>query len=173
MVYYLESMLRLVYNIGMKLDELDYRLISELQKNPRWSDRQIAHNLAVNENKVRRRISKLLESGVIVPATLTNVVKLGYNVTTWIGLQVELSEMHNIAMKLVKYANIHLVAVSSGNYNLILWAHFYSHEHLADFMTDTLGKISGVLRAEPVIQLRYLKGFGQLMEPPVIHGQET
>lgn len=112
-------------------------------------------------------------SGVIVPTVLTNVVKLGYNVTTWIGLQVELSEMHNIAMKLANYANIHLVALSSGNYNLILWAHFYSHEHLADFMTNTLGKISGVLRAEPVIQLRYLKGFGQLIEPPVIHDQET
>ena len=157
----------------MKLDELDYRLISELQQDPRRSDRQIAHDLAENENKVRRRIRRLLESGVIVPTVLTNVLKIGYNVTTFIGLQIELSEMHNIAMKLAQYDNIHLVAFSSGNYNLMLWAHFTSHEHLADFMTDTLGKITGVLRAEPNIQLRYLKGFGQLMEPPVIHDQET
>jgi Lrp/AsnC family transcriptional regulator for asnA, asnC and gidA len=171
--YYFESTLRFVYNIGMKLDELDSRVISELQRNPRLSDRQIAHNLAVNENKVRRRIKRLLESGVIVPTVLTNVLKLGYNVTTFIGLQVELSDMHDVAMKLAQYENIHLVALSSGTYNLILWAHFTSHEQLADFTTDILGKISGIVRAEPFIQLRYVKGFGQLMEPPIIHDQET
>ena len=157
----------------MKLDDLDYQLISELQRNPRQSDRQIALNLSINENKARRRISRLIESGVVVPTILTNVSKLGYNVTTWIGLQVELSEMHNIAMELAQYTNVHLVALSSGNYDLILWAHFYSHEHLGDFVADTLGKITGIQRAEPVIQLKYLKGFGQLMEPPVIHDLET
>jgi len=157
----------------MKLDDLDYQLISELQRNPRQSDRQIALNLSINENKARRRISRLIESGVVVPTILTNVSKLGYNVTAWIGLQVELSEMHNIAMELAQCANVHLVALSSGNYNLILWAHFYSHEHLGDFVADTLGKITGIQRAEPVIQLKYLKGFGQLMEPSVIHDLET
>lgn len=157
----------------MKLNELDYRLISELQQNPRQSDRQIAHNLALNENKVRRRIRRLLDSGVIIPTTLTNVVKLGYNVTAFVGLQVELSEMHNTAIRLAEYDNIQLVAFSSGNYNLLLWAHFTSHEHLADFITDTLGKITGIIRAEPIIQLRDVKGFGQLMQPPLTYEQET
>jgi hypothetical protein len=81
--------------------------------------------------------------------------------------------MHNVAMRLAQYENVPLVAFSSGNYNLILWAHFTSHEQLADFITDMLGKISGIVRAEPFIQLRYVKGFGQLMAPPIIHDQET
>jgi len=151
------------------MDELDDRLIAELQQDPRRSDRQIAHDLGENESKVRRRIKKLIESGVVVPTTLTDVVTLGYNVTAYIGLQVELSEMHSIAMKLAEYPNMHYVAFCSGTYNLMVWAHFTSHEHLAEFITDVLGKIDGVLRAEPMIQLRHIKGYGHLMEPPVIH----
>lgn len=89
-----------------------------------------------------------------------DVSKLGYHVTAFIGLQVQLSEMHNVAVKLAQYEDTHLVALCSGSYNLLIWGHFYSHEDLADFMTKVLGKITGITRAEPIIQLRYIKGWG-------------
>jgi DNA-binding Lrp family transcriptional regulator len=65
--------------MGMK--DLDLKLISELMKNSRRSDRELAKVIGVSQPTVTRTIKKLEEEGIIKEYTIVpDFVKLGYQI---------------------------------------------------------------------------------------------
>jgi len=64
----------------MLLKELDVRLISELMRNSRRSDRELAKVLRISQPTVSRSINRLEKEGVIREYTMIpDFCKLGYN----------------------------------------------------------------------------------------------
>lgn len=64
----------------MRLKDLEIRLISELMKNSRRSDRQIAKELGVSQPTVSRTIARLEKEGALREYTaLPDFRRLGYN----------------------------------------------------------------------------------------------
>ncbi|MDP2946925.1 MAG: winged helix-turn-helix transcriptional regulator [Nanoarchaeota archaeon] len=65
-------------NNNVKLDDLDYKLISCLSKNARLDNTEIGHTLNVSRNTIKNRIEYLIKQGVILGfRTFPNLQKIG------------------------------------------------------------------------------------------------
>src|SRR4030043_995608 len=64
-----------------RLKAIEIRLVSELMKNSRRSDRELARILGVSQPTVSRTISRLEKQGIIKEYTMIpDFKKLGYNI---------------------------------------------------------------------------------------------
>jgi len=65
----------------MKLGNLDYKILSELMKNSKTSDRQLAKRLGVSQPTITRRRTRLEKEGIIKEYTfIPDFTKLGYHI---------------------------------------------------------------------------------------------
>ncbi len=80
------------------MKDLEIRLISELMKNSRRSDRQIAKELGVSQPTVSRTIARLEKEGVLREYTaIPDFRRLGYNLVaiTFGNVREELKKRQN------------------------------------------------------------------------------
>lgn len=89
------------------LKDVELRLISELMKNSRRSDRELAKALGVSQPTVSRLISRLQKEGVIKEYTMVpDFCKLGFNLMAIIMFKLEpispaeIKELHGAAHEL-------------------------------------------------------------------------
>ena len=87
--------------------DIELRLVSELMKNSRRSDRELARALGVSQPTVSRLISKLQKEGVIKEYTMVpDFCKLGFNLMAIILFKLkpsssaEIKELHGAAREL-------------------------------------------------------------------------
>jgi DNA-binding Lrp family transcriptional regulator len=92
---------------GNLLKDLDVRLVAELMKNSRRSDRELAKVLGVSQPTVSRLIARLQKEGVIKEYTvIPDFRKLGFNLMAIIMFKLkaispdELEELHRAAREL-------------------------------------------------------------------------
>lgn len=70
------------------MDKIDLKLIELLQKNARYSLKQLAEEVFLSTPAVSTRVLKLEESGVITGySAQVNPLKLGYNIKAFINLE--------------------------------------------------------------------------------------
>jgi len=63
-----------------KLKNIDLRIVSELMKNSKISDRQLAKKIGVSQPTVTRRRVRLEKQGLIEYTAIPNLAKLGYEI---------------------------------------------------------------------------------------------
>ena len=148
------------------MDQLDYQIITELQKDSRKKNRQIARALGVSETTIRRRINSLLESGTIQLTSIVVPDKIGYPIHAFMQMQIELSQTNSIIAELLQYPEVHYVCICSGEYQVLVVGMFMSPNQFSTFITEQVGKIHGIIRTETITHLKYAKrtyglGFGE------------
>ena len=74
----------------MKIDELDKKLILELQRNGRCTYMDLAKMLSVAEGTVRNRLKKLINDDIVKITAIPDLDKFGYDFMGIVGLQVPL-----------------------------------------------------------------------------------
>lgn len=75
------------------MDKIDVKLLKLLQENARYPLKYLAQQVFLSTPAVSARIEKLEESGVIKGYSVTvDRLKLGYNITAFINLEVSPSE---------------------------------------------------------------------------------
>jgi len=62
------------------LKKIDYRILAELMKNPRLSDRQLAKNLGVSQPTVTRRRTMLEKERFVEYTAIPDLRKLGFEI---------------------------------------------------------------------------------------------
>lgn len=129
-------------------DELDVRIVTAVRQDPKLSNRALARQLGVSEATVRKRLRALDEDGVLKRSYIINPYKLGYELDTIIGLHVDIAQIKQVAANLATFDNVRLVAVTSGSFDIMVAALFRSREHLMEFVTEHLAKISGIREIE-------------------------
>jgi DNA-binding Lrp family transcriptional regulator len=78
---------------GKELKDRELALVSELMRNSRRSDREIAKRLGVSQPTVSRMIQKLVKEGVIREYTMIpDFRRLGYNLCAFIFLKLRVPE---------------------------------------------------------------------------------
>ncbi len=123
-----------------KIDELDIKILAELQKNARKSLREIAEKLKIAEGTVYNRINKLKKLGVIerfIP--IINYSKLGYDLIAVIGITAEGSHLIEIEKLLAKEPNVTAVYDVTGQFDIITVARFKDRQSLSDFVKRIAG----------------------------------
>jgi len=140
------------------IDELDLKLMRELQEDGRARHVNLARKLGVVEGTVRKRIKNLVENNIIKTIAVPNLHKLGYNFMSFMALQVQLANLREIAENLAKKPNVCYLAFVTGRYDMVAVVMTRSPEELAHFIEKELSAIPSILRTETFVNLEVLKG---------------
>ena len=139
------------------LDEIDFKLIRYLQQDGRITFVTMAEELGITESTVRRRVTSLLDSGILKVAAVLNPAKIGFTTAAMIGIKVERQRMEDIVRTLASMTDVRYLALSTGKYDLIIEVVQASNERLLDFLVDTLEDIPGILRTDTHLLLKLSK----------------
>ena len=140
-----------------KIDDLDLKIIKELQKDGRASFRDIADKIKVSEGTVYNRVNKLMKEKVIkniIPDI--DYTKLGYDMTVLIGVTTEGGKLPHIEQRITEMPNVNAVYDVTGEYDAVILAQFKGREELNDFIKSLLST-EGIKRTNTMLVLNTLK----------------
>jgi len=140
------------------IDELDQRLIQELQKSGRRGYSDLAKALGVVEGTVRRRVKNLQDRNIMKVVAVPNPRALGYNFLSIMGLQVRLADLRKVAEELVQKPIVCYLAFVTGRYDLMAIIMTQSPEELSHFIEKEISALPSVLRTETFVNLDVIKG---------------
>lgn len=101
------------------IDELDVRIMRELNEDGRAPFSHLANRLGVSESQIRKRYSKLTAANVLRVLALTNPRSLGFQVTAWLAISGAQGEgIRSLADKISALPSIAYLAVCSGQFDL-------------------------------------------------------
>ena len=130
------------------VDEIDRKIINLFQYDGRMSYRKIAKELDISIGTVHNRIDKLTKNGVIKKFTpVIDHKKLGYALTTVIGVRVKGGVLKNWEDRTAYHKNVLCVYDVTGEFDAILIARFKDTQELDKF-------VKGLLK-EPDVQRTY------------------
>ena len=125
------------------IDETDAEIIVQLQTDGRRSYTRIASELALSESAVRRRLQRLMESGVVRVVALTDPALLGRDVQAMIGIHVS-GDVEKLAQVIAKIDEVERTAITAGPYDLIVEVACKDNDHLLSLLNRGLRKLPGV-----------------------------
>jgi len=139
------------------LDDLDLDLISELQKDSRQANIQLAKKLGIAEATVRRRLQKITSTNAIQFKIVVNPRVFGHDLVVVLFLNTKVGHCRRIAKELALRTNIYDVAIITGLYDIVAYGYFDSTDGLRDFIANEIGAIEGIERLEICILLEWAK----------------
>ena len=145
-------------------DELDLKLVGELQKDGRESHVDLAKKLDVVEGTVRKRIKQLLGRGIIKIVAVPDLAEFGYKFTSVIGLQVRMENLREVAENLAQKQQICYLAFVTGRYDLLAIIVTKSPKELSLFLEKEISGIPSVLRTETFVTLDIIKGSSSMTD---------
>lgn len=142
---------------GFVLDEFDREIIRLLQRDGRMPFLTIANQLGLAEGTVRRRVAKLLDEGLLRIVGIANPFKIGMQTVAIVGLKVDRGRIEQIAKELSALSEVRYVALSTGNYDLVIEVVVSSNDELLTFLVETLAEIEGINNTGTSIVLKVAK----------------
>lgn len=139
------------------LDDFDREIIRLLQYDGRMPFLTIANKLELAEGTVRRRVSRLLDEGLLRIVGITDPFKVGLNTVAVVGMKVDRGRINAIAQELSALNEVRYVALSTGNYDLVVEVVVSSNDELLIFLVDTLKSIPGINNTGTSIVLKVVK----------------
>ena len=130
------------------IDEIDRKLILELQKDGRCSYSVLARRLRTSVSTVSRRIERLLRDNIIVITAVPDPASVGYLAFAMIALDVELERTDDVCAVLAAHPSVYFTGLALGRFDILTCVHFPSSEMLFDFVKNELPRIDGVRQVE-------------------------
>lgn len=153
-----------------QLDEIDLQILKMLRKDGRLPYTAIAKELDLAEATVRKRVSRLMEEGVLNVVGVVNPAYIGRAVTAIVGVHTEGQEVEAILSKLQEWDEVRYAAVCAGTYDLMLEIAVESNEELFHFLTKRLRAIPGVVGSDTSLVMKVVKDrFSQVGGEHVSH----
>ena len=146
-------------------DLTDLRLIRCLQEDPRASYAEIARRAGTSETTARRRVEALIGSGVLTPAMLPDLYRLGFRTSAMVGLKVELQRLLAVAEAIRALPEVTMVALTTGRYDILFFVAQPTLDDLTRFMVERIAPIPGVRESETLVTPRILKVLGDWRVP--------
>ena len=140
----------------MVLDEIDRRIIEQLQIDGRKPYTQIAPVVGLSEAAVRQRVQRLIDSGVMQIVAVTDPRVLGFTRQAMIGLKVE-GDTRRVAEAVAELHEVEYAVLTAGALDMLLEVVVEDDEHLLELLNEKIRKIEGVQTTETYIYLRIHK----------------
>ena len=132
------------------MDDLDLAIIDILRHDGRVSNAGIAREAGVSEGTVRRRLKRMIDDNLIEFRVILN---LGRKARTVVGLYVDPHGIDDVLAEVSRLEGVTFACVTTGRYDMLLWAEAESAESLGKLITKTIGAIPGVQRTETHVVL--------------------
>ena len=127
------------------IDALDIKIVKALQADGRKPISRIAKEVNSNEATVRRRLERLLKTGIIERFTVVlDYRKLGRVIKAFIGLRVEPAKIRAVGEHLSRHPDTQVVYRTSGDTDIVIEVISEKMEDLNAFLEEEL-KLEGIL----------------------------
>jgi Lrp/AsnC family transcriptional regulator, regulator for asnA, asnC and gidA len=138
------------------LDEIDRRIIGELQVDGRKPYTQMAPVVGLSEAAVRQRVQRLIDSGVMQIVAVTDPKVLGFSRQAMIGISVE-GDALLVADRVAALSEVEYVVLTAGAIDLLVEVVVADDESLLELLNQQIRKIPGVRTTETYMYLRIHK----------------
>ncbi len=127
------------------IDEVDKKILNVLQKNDKISYRELSEKLELAASTIHNRVAKMIEEEIIKQfGAIVDPGKIGYNTVAIIGLSVDPVKMNEIAEIISSYDETQLVAISSGDHDIIAQIIAKDEKSLWNFINIKIKTINGI-----------------------------
>ena len=138
-------------------DQLDFAILSFLQKDGRMSFTIIAKKLKVSIGTIRTRFNRLIKEGTISIIGRVNPEKVGFHSYAHIAVYVRPATLkEKVAQKIVVLPEVSFLAMTSGEYDLEVDVMCRDNDHLVQFV-DEISKIQGVNQTKTTMNFKVYK----------------
>ncbi len=138
------------------LDDLDKRIIEQLQQDGRRPYTQIAPAVGLSEAAIRQRVQRLVDSGVMQIVGVTDPKMIGFGRQAMIGLTVE-GDTRKVADAVAALAEVVYVVLTAGSLDVLVEVVVEDDEHLLELLNNKIRAIDGVRDTETFMYLRIHK----------------
>ena len=138
-----------------KVDKIDQNILSELSKDSSISIPKLAKKINVNSSVVYSRIKRLLKNKLIERFTIEiNNKKLGYDVKSLTGINMDSKQRDNIIQELFKIPSVREVSEVTGRFDILVTMYAENLNDMYGIVSDNIGKIDGIIGSESFIEMK-------------------
>ncbi len=141
----------------MLLDELDLRLIAELERDGRQSVTDLAGNLRLSWSTIADRLERLERHRVIRFLTLVDPLAIGHTRQLLVAINAPPSRIDSVARRLADIREVYHVSMHTGRYDIFASVSLPETVDLWDFVSSSLAPIKDITRAETMVSLKVAK----------------
>jgi Lrp/AsnC family transcriptional regulator for asnA, asnC and gidA len=138
------------------LDDLDKRIIEQLQQDGRRPYTQIAPAVGLSEAAVRQRVQRLVDSGVMQIVGVTDPKMVGFGRQAMIGLTVE-GDTRKVADAVAAMPEVVYVVLTAGSLDVLVEVVVEDDAHLLELLNNKIRAVDGVRDTETFLYLRIHK----------------
>ncbi len=130
----------------VKLDELDKKILRNLQNDATISYKDLAAEIGAPESTIYDRIKRLKERKIIkMTVPLLDSEKLGMSTTAYIRVSIEkICEIRKIAEQIAQLDEVLEVHEISGEWDILVKVKVGDNKELCDLEVEKIGKIVGI-----------------------------
>ncbi|AHH99833.1 Lrp/AsnC family transcriptional regulator [Kutzneria viridogrisea] len=141
---------------GGLLDEVNKRIIEQLQQDGRRSYAGIAKVVGLSEAAVRQRVQRLLEVGIMQIVAVTDPISVGFRRQAMIGIKAD-GDLEEVARKLAAVPEIDYVVVCAGSFDIIVELVCTDDDHLLRLMVNAIRSLPEIRSTEAFMYLKLVK----------------
>ena len=140
-----------------ELDQLDLKLIEELEIDARQTSRDLGKKLGVSATTISNRMRKMVENEVIDFAVVTSPSAIGLRVETLWRLKITPGKSADVVDYFKGLRNVRNLGRYTGRYDVLLYTLFQDNEELLHWMIEQLSNVEDVLVAEQMTVIKITK----------------
>ncbi len=139
------------------LDPIDCRMICLLQKDGRMSNTAMAQALGISEYTVRKRLKRILDSGIIRIVAVGSPLDLGFEISGNLKIRIDLKKSKQVVDKLQEIDEVIWVALTTGGTDIDVDFAVRSMKELQELIFNRISHIDGVLSTETSLMVELIK----------------
>ena len=134
-------------------DNIDKKIVAELQKNGRTPYKIIAKKLNLSDGTIRLRTVRMIENNFLKISASVNPFFYENSITAIIGMKLERRDYKKMMEKISRINGVKSVVNLTGRYDILVEVFFNSREELKSFLVEDMNKVDGILSSETFIFL--------------------
>jgi Lrp/AsnC family transcriptional regulator, regulator for asnA, asnC and gidA len=135
------------------IDDLDQKVIQELQVDGRQSFLSLGKKLDASEGTIRNRVSAQINKEVISIQAVLDPTKLGFNFSCIVGFEVAIDHLTEAESRLAASPNVFFLVTCTGSYDLIAFLIFRDAAELDKFMREKVARLPGIKRTQTFVNM--------------------
>jgi Lrp/AsnC family transcriptional regulator for asnA, asnC and gidA len=140
------------------LDELDFTILSYLQKDGRMSFTGIASKMGMSVGAIRNQVGKLIEDKTLQVIGRVDPNRVGFQAYASIYVAVRPAGLiDSVAAELARLPEVSFLVAISGDYDLEVNVMCRNNDHLSSLTKGKIQKIPGVHHTRTTMYLKVIK----------------